>query len=121
MTASGKSLFYFGVYAICAGLLFLLISETVITLTRLPVLPTGWARVIGMLALVIGTYDMVCGKADIKIFIQASVYTRLGFAFFATIIVISGYMPISMFLIGLVDALGAGWTIIALRSEAHNR
>jgi hypothetical protein len=118
MISSGKSLFCFGLYAICAGLLFLLIPGIIVSFIHLPMLPTGWARIIGLLALVIGTYDIVCGKAGIKIFIRASVYTRLGFAFCATVIVLLGELPFPMFLIGLIDALGAVWTIIALRSEA---
>lgn len=121
MTPSGQSLFYFGIYGIGAGLLFLLIPGAIISLTFLPTLPDGWARTIGMLAIVIGTYDIVCGKSNLKPFIKASIYVRLGFAIGATSIVLLGNMPLSIFLIGAVDALGALWTFIALKSEAKKK
>ena len=118
MTDSGKSLFYFGIYGIVAGLSFIILPETVISLTRLPSLPLGWARVIGLLALVIGSYDILCGKGDIKLFIEASVYVRLGFMVAATFLVVFGQMTITLIGVGLVDALGALWTYMALKSEA---
>ena len=117
MTSSGKSLFYFGIYGVCAGMLFLIIPNTIISLTYLPNLPNGWTRVIGLLALIIGTYDIVCGRADLKPFIQASIFTRLGFALATAMLFFSGELPLAIFLIGLVDALGAVWTILALKSE----
>jgi hypothetical protein len=117
MTPSGKSLFYFGIYGISAGLLFVIIPAQIISLTQLPPIHDGWTRMIGLLALVIGTYDIVCGKADLKPFIKASIYVRFGFAVCATVLVILKEMPFTVFLIGLVDALGATWTLIALSSE----
>ena len=121
MTTSGQSLFYFGIYGISAGLLFLFIPSTIISLTFLPILPNGWTRIIGMLAIVIGTYDVVCGKSNLKPFIKASIYVRLGFAIGAILIVLLGDMPFSIFLIGVVDALGAAWTFTALKSEVNKK
>ena len=118
MTTSGKSLFYFGIYAICAGLLFIIIPERIISLLQLPLLPTGWTRVIGLLAIVIGVYDILCGHTNIRPFIKVSVYVRFGFAVCATLLYIFGQMPISIILIGGIDALGALWTTIALKSDA---
>ena len=118
MTQSGKSLFYFGIYAVCSGLLFILIPGTLISLVHLPSLPAGWGRIIGLLALVIGTYDIICGMADIKLFIRASVYVRLGFAAGTVLLIVFGQMPLPILLFGAVDALGAVWTAIALKAEA---
>ena len=72
----------------------------------------------GLLSMVIGTYDMVCGKAGIQAFIKASVYVRLGFALGASLLLLFGQMPVTIFLLGIVDALGSLWTVIALRYEA---
>ncbi len=122
MTASGKSLFYFGIYAVGAGLLFITIPDKLISLTRLPLIPAGWASVIGMLALVIGTYDIFCGHSNIKSFIKISVYTRLGFASGTLLLFVFQQMPAAVILFGSVDALGAIWTMLALKWEtsAHN-
>lgn len=117
MTKSGKSLFYFGIYAALTGLLFIVSPETLTSLAQLPSIPTGWASVIGLLALVIGSYDIFCGQANISALIKVSVYVRLGFALGTVLLFISGQMPVSILLFGGVDALGALWTFLALKSE----
>ena len=118
MTQSGKSLFYFGIYVVSTGLLFLLIPETLISLTQLPSMPTGWTRVVGLLALVIGTYDILSGKNDIKLLIKVSIYVRLGFTLGAILLVAFGQMPLTLILLGAVDGLGAFWTAMVLKSES---
>ncbi len=117
MTPAGKSLFYFGIYGICAGFLFIIMPDTLTSFTYLPALPSGWGRMIGFLALVIGTYDIVCGKAGFKPFIMASIYVRLGFMFYVLLLVVFGQMPKPIILLGAIDALGALWTAMALKSE----
>lgn len=118
MSPSGKTLFYFGIYVVSAGLLFLSIPETLISLTQLPPMPTGWTRVIGLLALVIGAYDILAGKHDVKPLIKASVYVRLGFALGIVLLVALGQMPLPLLLFGAADGLAALWTAMVLKSEA---
>lgn len=122
MTASGKSLFYFGIYAVGTGLLFITVPDKLISLTRLPSLPAGWASIIGLLALIIGTYDIFCGYSNIKSFIKISVYTRLGFAVCTFLLFVFQQMPVAITLFGSVDAIGGIWTMLALKGEAaaHN-
>lgn len=117
MTPSGKSLFYFGIYVASTGILLIMIPDIFTALTHLPPMPTGWSSVVGLLTLVIGTYDILCGKGDIKPLIKASIYVRLGFALGTILLVASGEMPITLILLGLIDALGALWTAMALKSE----
>ena len=118
MTASARSLFVFGIYVFGTGLLILSIPDQFISLLQLPSIPVHWARFIGLLALVIGAYDMFAGKQNILPFIKASVFVRFGFMLGTVLLFVSGQMPITIILLGSVDALGAVWTSIALRSEA---
>lgn len=118
MTPSAKSLFYFGIYAVCAGLLFIIIPNKIISLTQLPAMPAGWARVVGILALVIGSYDIICSRANIKPFIKASIFVRFGFTLSTILLFVFGQMPISVILFGGIEALSALWTVMALKSEA---
>lgn len=116
MTYSAKTVFYFGIYVVCTGLLFLFIPEPIISLLQLPVTPSGWSSVVGLLALVIGAYYIVCGKANSEVFIRATLYVRWVFAIGATLLFVVGQMPVSIILFGGVDALGAIWTAMALKS-----
>lgn len=121
MTKSGKSLFYFGIYVVLAGLSFITMPDTLVSLTQLPPIPTGWASVVGLLALVIGSYDIFCGQANIGAVIRASVYVRLSFALGAILLFVTGQMPVGIVLLGGVDALGALWTFLALKSESAGK
>jgi hypothetical protein len=119
MTASGKTLYYFGIYVLCIGLIFLTIPEHFISLNKLPGIPVGWARVIGLLSLVIGSYDIIAGRAGISQMITASVYLRTGFATGVALLVLLGQMPYTLLLLGAIDAMGASWTMLALKKEAN--
>ncbi len=115
MNYSAKTVFYFGIYLVCTGLLFILIPEQIISLLQLPSTPAGWSSVVGLLALVIGAYYIFCGKANSEAFIKATLYVRWAFAIGATLLFVVGQMPVSIILFGGVDALGAIWTAMALK------
>ncbi len=117
MTKSAKSLLYFGIYVIIMGLLFLAIPAQIVSLLQLPTVPLNWARLIGLLVLVIGSYDAYSGYDNIQPFVKASVYIRLGFAVGTLLLFVFGQMPITILLVGGVDALSALWTMMALKSE----
>lgn len=106
-----------GIYGVCLGLLLIIIPGSLISFFQLPILQEGWARMIGLLALVIGTYDIFCGKNNIKPMIKLSIYVRLGFAIAVVLFVVFNQMPSIIILAGAIDALGALWTMIALKSE----
>jgi hypothetical protein len=117
LSKAAQSLFVFGLYALLAGSAFLIAPDLVVSLAHLPPIPTGWARVIGLIALVIGTYDIVCARAECSAFFKASVFTRMGFAIASVLLVVLGQMPMPMMLLGAVDAAGALWTAIALKQD----
>jgi hypothetical protein len=115
MTAASRSLLFFGIYSICAGLVFIIIPATLFSMANLATMHIGWSRVVGLLLLVIGSYDVFCAKENILPYIRASVYVRAGFATGAVLLVIVGEMRSSFLLFGALDAAGAAWTAIALR------
>lgn len=117
MTKSGATLFYFGIYVLIVGVLLLAIPASFVAANMLPPIPDAWARVIGLLLLVIGSYDVLCGKYDIRPFIRWSVYIRLGFAAGALLLVLAGQMPPTLLVLGAIDALAAAWTGWTLKTE----
>lgn len=118
MTKSGATLFYFGWYVVIMGILFLSIPASFVAANQLPPIPDGWARVIGLLSLVIGTYDILCGRYDVRLFIKWSVYVRFGFAFGMVVLVMTSQMPSMALVLGSIDAGAALWTMWALKAEA---
>lgn len=117
MTKPGATLFYFGWYVIIMGILFLSIPASFVAANQLPPIPDNWARVIGLLSLVIGTYDILCGRYDIRLFIQWSVYVRFGFALGILVLVLTSQMPSMALILGCIDAGAAVWTLWAIKTE----
>ncbi len=117
MTKAARSLFFFGIYALITGTAFLVAPATLLSLMQLPAMPNGWARVVGILALVIGTYDIIAARAGFLPFIKATVWVRFAFAGAAVLLYLFGQMPVSVIALGAVDAAGAIWTSIALNAR----
>jgi hypothetical protein len=119
MTTSGKSVFYFGLYVLLSGILFLVIPEKIISLNGFPPLQQGWSTAIGCLALVIGAYDTYAGKNNVLPMIRFSVYVRIGFCIATVLVVVSGQMPATFIGFGVIDAIGALITASLLKKEKN--
>ena len=118
MSAAARSLFVFGVYAIVAGLSLALLPHVVLGLMQFPPAGDGWVRVVGVLAICIGAYHVLAARHELLPYIRASVPMRIAFALGTVGLVAAGAMPMSLLLFGAIDALGAGWTAITLRSQS---
>jgi hypothetical protein len=115
MSNPARTLFAFGVYVFVVGIALVVAPAMVTAILKLPPATVGWARVVGLLALVIGTYDIVGARAECLPYIRASVGVRFCFAAGCALLVVSGQMPKSLLLLGLVDLAAAVWTALALR------
>jgi hypothetical protein len=118
MSRPARTLFVFGLYVVLTGLVFLTAPELLIALLRLPPSPPGWPRIVGVLALVIGTYDLVGSHSESLPHIKASVPIRFAFAAAMTILFLTRQMPVTVLAFGAIDAAGAVWTAMTLRERA---
>lgn len=116
MTRAARSLFLFGIFIVVVGAVLIAIPGTLMSLLRLPPATAGWARVVGLLAVVIGAYDATAGRAECLPYLRASIPIRFGFALGTILLVAAGEMPPTLLLFGATDAAGAIWTMFALRS-----
>ena len=117
MTKSGKSVFYFGIAAVLNGAIFCIIPEQLISILKLPEISGAWARVIGLLVIVVGSYEIISGRNNLKPLIKGTVYMRLFFFTGITALFVSGQMPKEIFPLAIVDLLGAVWTMLSLKAD----
>ena len=68
------------------------------------------ARLIGLLAMVVGIYYLVNAGSGYRPFALATIYVRLGFAVGVLLLYLSGDMPIEILPFGIFDIIGAAWT-----------
>lgn len=118
MTKSAKSLYYFGFYVLLIGIIICIVPDMFISLLKLPEIPSAWARVIGLLTIIIGSYDILSGRNNVKPLIKASIYLRILFFIGILVLFISGQMTKEILPLGVIDLLGAVWTALALKSES---
>lgn len=116
MSNAARSLFVFGVYAVLAGALLLLVPGLVLSSLGFPAAADGWVRVVGVLAVCVGAYHLVSARHELQAYLRASIVVRLGFAFGLAGLVVTEQMPRSLLLFAAVDLVGAVWTALALRS-----
>ncbi|HEY0819509.1 MAG TPA: hypothetical protein VGD46_12070 [Rhizobacter sp.] len=74
-----------------------------------------WVRVVGLLALVLGAYDLVAARHELVPLMQASVVARFGVLGVFAGLVLGAGAPAALIVFGLVDAAAATWTALALR------
>lgn len=120
MTNYGKSLFYFGIYILVTGLFILFLPNQFLELLKLPPLSTGWARMLGLVVIIIGGYDFVSGYNSIRVFASASVYLRAFFFIGVLVLFLLNEMPKEVLPFGIIDLAGAIWTYIALNRSSKN-
>ena len=76
-----------------------------------------WIRVVGVTLFVIGYLAFMASGNELRIFFRWSVRARLSVPIFFGAFVAFGFAPPALLLFGAIDAAGAIWTAICLRSE----
>lgn len=117
MSYSAKTLFVFGVYLIGLGLSLIIIPNFALSILLIPATEEVWIRVVGMLLLYLGIFDILAARAELRPFIVWSVPVRLSVIVFITIFVLTGLVSPMFMIIGVIDFVGAIWTWIALHKS----
>ncbi len=118
MSKPGKTVFYFGIYLLLIGVMLCAIPQQFIATLQLPVLPGAWARLLGLLVLILGGYYIISGKNNLLPFIKATVHLRIFFLLCCILLFVTGQMPKEILPLGVIDLLGAVWTQFSLKSSS---
>ena len=115
MTASSRSIYYFGFYLLILGITLTVVPNILLATFQLMETSEIWIRVLGVVVFNIGIYYVFMAPADHTLFLTLSVYTRFLILFWFVVFVILGWAPPQLILFGLVDGAGATWTYLTLR------
>lgn len=120
MSKAGFSLFVFGLYMLfVAELGFMLVPDILSNAFGLSVGHDFWMRVVGLLASIIGAYYILAARAGMEGFYLWTVPARYYAAAFLLLMFVLGKIESGVLLLAAVDAAGATWTWIALRSDKN--
>jgi len=115
MSAAAVSVLAFGIYLVALGTGLLLAPNVLLALFGRPPTSEPWLRVVGLVALVLGTYYVAAGRAEVTAFFGWTVKGRLFGAAVMAVLVAKGIAPAFVLLMAAGDAAGAAWTAIASR------
>ena len=117
MRSASVSIKVFGAYVALTGIALLVVPNLLLSVLGFAATSEIWVRVLGAVAVVLGYYYWVCGSAEATAFFRASVVGRVLFAALCLELVVVMAAPWQLLIFGVVDVLGALWTIAALRKE----
>lgn len=100
-----------------AGIFFALTPNAVLDLIGYPIPTELWIRLFGTLIIVLGIKGIQEGLKELTSSMQLTVYTRIGFSVFLTVLLILGIAH-PIFIIFLInDLIAAVWIQLVLHSE----
>ncbi len=121
MQSSALTIKIFGIYVVLTGIGLVLTPNLILGLFGFPPATEVWVRVLGALAVILGYYYWACGTAGAKAFFQATIPGRVGFFALCVSLVAAAGAPLPLLAFGVVDLLGAAWTLLALRNEGFTQ
>jgi len=114
VSTPAKTIYYFALYLVGAGLTLLLFPRFPLAILSLEIEGLAWIRILGMLVLVFAYYYLNLARNEVTDFFRWTVHTRsLVPLFFAAFILLAGMSSVLM-LFALGDLVGALWTAWAL-------
>lgn len=119
MSKSARTIFVFGIYLVVLGITLVTVPNLLLGLFGFAETQEVWIRVVGMLVLILGVYDVQAARQGWDGFIRLSVPLRMSVPAFFGAFVLAGLAPPVLLLFAAVDLAAAAWTWVALR-EAHH-
>ena len=118
MSRAAKSLFIFGIYLELLAIVLVLAPNVLLAAFHVASTHEIWIRCLGVVTGSVGVYYLLAARGDFVPIIVASIPVRLALmAFFAAFVLFDHAEP-SLLFFGAADAIGAAWTLVALRTDA---
>jgi hypothetical protein len=114
MDAAKLSIFIWGIYVILIGVLLLFIPNKTLKLFGHEKPKDHWIRVVGIITLSLGYFYLNSAHNEVYSFYWASIFARVaGLIGFSGLVIFKIAKP-KIIIFGLIDAIGATWTLLTL-------
>lgn len=114
MDAATLSIFIWGIYVLLIGILLLFIPDKTLSLFGHEKPKDHWIRVVGIIAISLGYFYLNSAQNEVYSFYWASIYARIaGLIGFSGLVIYKIVKP-KIILFGIIDAIGAAWTLLTL-------
>lgn len=107
-------------YILALGLGLVLVPNLVFSLLGMQPTSEVWIRVLGVVIINIGVFFWVAARTEAIALFRASVYVRpLALLWFGAFVLLGLVSPV-LLVFGVIEAAGAFWTWLALRSDQRS-
>lgn len=117
MSKSAVSVLVFSIYLFALGAVLIVIPNALLSVFGLPETSEAWIRVVGVLVLILGCYYNLAARSGLTGFFLWTVYARCAVLVFFVGFAVLRLAPPTLILFGVIDAVAALWTALALRAE----
>ena len=117
MSKPAKTIFYFGFYMILEVVLLLWSPDFLMKMAGIDPSADVWLRLIGGIVAGLTIYYFSISLRRIRALYRVPVYERTAVFLTALALYLFNHAPLAALLVGIVDLLGAMWTLWALKSE----
>ena len=118
MSKPARTIFYFGFYMILEVVLLLWSPDFLIKMAGIDPSAAVWLRLIGGIVAGLTIYYFSISLRRIRALYRVPIYERTAVFLTALALYLFNHAPLAVLLVGIVDLLGAIWTLWALKSEA---
>lgn len=119
--SASRSLMVFAGYLLAAGLLLLIAPALLLAPVGLPVPQDVWIRIVGLLALALGSTDLLAARYQLPVLVRWSVWRRGLAAACMVALVAIGVAPAALLVFAAADAASAIWTAWVLVPQGASR
>ncbi|MES1215698.1 MAG: hypothetical protein ABUT20_09280 [Bacteroidota bacterium] len=115
MNAAAKSIFYFSIYIYLVGITLIFIPNVLLKTIHLPETKEVWIRIVGVLVFLLAFYYHRSAAANTVSFFRLTIPARFFILLTFIVFVLLKLVSPVLIVFGVIDALGAMWTWLALR------
>lgn len=115
MSPAAKSVYYFSFYLYLTGVTLIAIPNTFLSIVKIPETNEVWIRVVGVLVTGIAYYYHRMSAENVAAMLKHTVPTRIFVFLCFTVFVVAKFVAPVFVIFGIIDLLGALWTLSALR------
>ncbi len=114
MDSSTLSISVFGIYLIFVGAGFLFIPNVLLSFFKFSRTSEPWIKVVGVLILIIALFYLVAAYNSLTVIYWTTIFGRSFVLLSFAALVLAKKAHRNLLLFGVIDALGAVWTLITL-------
>lgn len=119
MSPVARTVHLWGVYALVAGAILVLVPDVLLGVLGIPSSDEPWIRVVGVAMLAVGVYYLAGARTEATVFFRGTVLGRL-IVVVSVLILAAVWRYWGLIVLAVIEAASAAWTWTTLRRDERS-